>query len=78
VADTPALNTSALTLTHNCDPYTLFGLQTLRRLAAKAAEYGRKEMVEYFCMERGLKVNAISGSEQTLWEDGDDDYRIQD
>jgi hypothetical protein len=61
VADTPALNSIN---THNCDRYTLFGLQTLRRLATKAAEYGKKEMVEYFCMERGVKVSAISGLEQ--------------
>jgi len=56
------------TLTLSFSPTTVEGRYYLRAFAARAASCGQREMLEYLCLDRGVKINTIPKDEHPLWE----------
>ena len=63
--DLPSLRA---TLTLSFSPTTVEGRYYLRAFATRAASCGQREMLEYLCLDHGVKINTIPEDERPLWE----------
>lgn len=72
-------NTAAVNPVDGASEFAItFARRTLRRLATRAAQKGHRDLLEYLCLERGVKVNALTEGEKCLWAEQDHEERIED